>query len=388
MTEAKQSMNTWEILNDARDSRLTKGAQQSLLYHLIMRSDPKKQYSCFPAYELLCLDTGLDMTTLKRAARELERKELVIRQVRPNRSNVWYINVAKLQEVAAADRASRKEAKLEAGVQSPFAAPVIVSTAKTNGGGAVSAEADTVEFPTRRSSAEQEKVDAILLLLRETFSNHPTYAEPNAEAIMGACVQACIQQSTDAGHCLRVMQLTINDGGEDLRRTIEASSRLGGYIQRSFSGWVQDYDTRRDAEMSAELAAACRGIDTEPLPPGCSFLRNFHTYLTEQLGEHLVCIDEVVDVDGKVRLAPEITHAAKIAHLLTHETGRVVSPNAVPDFADACTVEQVCLALDDERWADEIRAAEEPLAYFVERWAEIAAAMEDFVEDGELFEAA
>jgi hypothetical protein len=100
-----------------RDARSTKGAQRELLYALALRCSPDKEYSCWPSYEKLAQDTCLSKPCLKRAAASLEAAKLIKRVVRQNHSNLFYLNVALIQEQAEhqrdADKAAREAAQFD-----------------------------------------------------------------------------------------------------------------------------------------------------------------------------------------------------------------------------------------------------------------------------------
>src|SRR5580698_5020947 len=118
------TMSNFELLRLIRDARSTRNADRELLFALGLRADPKKKFSCFPSYRQLALDTQLDEVTLKRAARRLEQAELIKRSIRANRSNLFFLNVPKLQEQKA--KAEKEGAKAAAFDEvSPFGEPSI-----------------------------------------------------------------------------------------------------------------------------------------------------------------------------------------------------------------------------------------------------------------------
>jgi hypothetical protein len=122
--------SAFKVLIWARDAGSTRGAERELLYALILRCRKEVKYAAFPGYALLAGDTGLHPITLKRAAAGLIKAGIIRRHVRPNRSNMWYINVALLQEQAEARKAERKERqkRLQADDESaPFPEPKPVS---------------------------------------------------------------------------------------------------------------------------------------------------------------------------------------------------------------------------------------------------------------------
>jgi hypothetical protein len=125
MSESK-IMPIFSVMRTIRDARSTKNAPRELLYALAMRCDPAKKFICWPSYRTLALDTQLDEVTLKRAAKLLEDDGIIRRVVRANRSNCFFLNIALLQEQAAAVKAADDEAKCVAmgAHESPFADPI------------------------------------------------------------------------------------------------------------------------------------------------------------------------------------------------------------------------------------------------------------------------
>jgi DNA-binding MarR family transcriptional regulator len=131
---AKQDFSSlpsaFKVLIWARNAGSTRGAQRELLYALILRCRKEAKYAAFPGYKLLAEDTGLHPITLKRAAAALIKAGIIKRHVRPNRSNMWFINVSLLQEQAAAREAEREERKRASQVDdesAPFPEPKPVS---------------------------------------------------------------------------------------------------------------------------------------------------------------------------------------------------------------------------------------------------------------------
>ena len=118
MKEQKKTISVFQVLRLVRDARSTKGAERQLLMALVLRCNPKENFKCWPSYALLAKDVQLDPMTLKRAAKKLEDREIIKRVIRPNHSNLFFINVALLQEQAAAANAPVVEEAC------PFADPV------------------------------------------------------------------------------------------------------------------------------------------------------------------------------------------------------------------------------------------------------------------------
>jgi len=118
----ERPISTLKLLTLIRDSHQFSGSQRALLDALALRANPDRDYRCWPSYATLALDTGLDETTLRRAAKALEDANLIRRQRRKTRSNIFFVNVALIQK-RALEEAEARSAALEAGGNSPFDPP-------------------------------------------------------------------------------------------------------------------------------------------------------------------------------------------------------------------------------------------------------------------------
>jgi hypothetical protein len=112
------AMPIFRLMRLIRDARSTRNADRDLLYALALRCKPEKKFSCWPSYRQLSLDTMLDEITFRREAKRPEESGLIKHSIRPNRSNLFFINVPKLL-----DQVEEIEAKASLEVeeeQSPF----------------------------------------------------------------------------------------------------------------------------------------------------------------------------------------------------------------------------------------------------------------------------
>ena len=123
LQDERKTMSVFQVMRLVRDARSTKGAQRQLLMALALRCNPKKKFICWPSYRVLAEDTLLDPMTLKRAAKKLEDGKLIKRSVRSNHSNVWWVNVALLEEQAAEVKAAANGANEPSEDDCPFQEP-------------------------------------------------------------------------------------------------------------------------------------------------------------------------------------------------------------------------------------------------------------------------
>ena len=117
-----EPMPLFRLLLLIRDSRSTRNAERELLMALALRCNPAKNYVCWPSYSMLAKDTQLNEATLQRAAKKLEAAGLIQRLIRPNSSNRFFLNVARLQQQAAEIKAAEAMAKAASpeSMESPF----------------------------------------------------------------------------------------------------------------------------------------------------------------------------------------------------------------------------------------------------------------------------
>jgi hypothetical protein len=308
-----QLLPIFTVLRHARDSRLTdKNSELILLYGLILRCDPKKEYSTFVGYDQLCLDTGCNRKTVQTAAGGLEQKGLIKRRLRHNQSNLWFVNVPQLKDAAITNLAA--DAVDDDG-SSPFDLTSLVENATPV---ASSKEVTPDAELAPRSNEDAETIAEIKTLLQDRFGDHATYRDPKGEQFMSAAVEKMVAQ---AGHPMWVFEV-FNDMPDELKEEVEpkimASEKLGGYLQKCFSGWLQTSTESSAQEWQGWLQKICQGDGNVLRFPSSKYARfqfeGFITYLKAQLGDDLLGADTEDDGDQRV-LTISITDAAR-EHIL------------------------------------------------------------------------
>ena len=113
------TVTVFGLLRHIRDAASTQKAERAVLNALALRCNPAKKFICWPSFATLAEDTLLDIVTVKRTIKKLVDAKLISRTVRPNRSNIYFLNFPLLvQQVADKQAAAKKE--LEDSVKSPF----------------------------------------------------------------------------------------------------------------------------------------------------------------------------------------------------------------------------------------------------------------------------
>ncbi|MFC6644436.1 helix-turn-helix domain-containing protein [Granulicella cerasi] len=209
----RKQLTTLDILRDARDSGLLRKAAQSLYYHLALRADQRTDYSTYVGYETLCADTGLDSKTLQKAARELESDGLVSRTIRPNRSNVWHLNIWEMHDRAEAQRVP---------TVNPFVRQGVVSDSTDE-------EPDHTTAP-----ADLDALDCTDGLTDAIVSDEHFAGKINADDARRIAEGICAKHQ---GLAPLVAWAEIN---EEAKRLAAAASNPAGYLRRILVGTIED----------------------------------------------------------------------------------------------------------------------------------------------------
>lgn len=376
-----------DILNYARDSQLTTGASQSLLYHLILRCD-LADHSCYPSLALLVRDTGLGLSTVRTAARDLQTRKIVRRVTRYKHSTIWYVNVRLLQETAEANRtqwAAQDPAK-QKDKGSPFEAPhapgtplPAVSPIAAPSPAAPQDATAELDAEPRASRPEQDKTwtSKLLDLLRKHLSGHPTYAHPDAEAIMSSAVARCIKLAdgdAESAFYSMLRQLELEVYREVNIKALMGADRLGGYLVKCFPQWLAErrewvVETRRGNLLSRcvhpEPSELCDSLyDLDELAGEEAFTR-------AELGDALLEWRVGPAVGNKApvycRIAPEVRVAYILSRFCDVDVRR---EDARPEMLAA-----VLHAVRDESWSEQLRQADDPLRWYREHEAELLVEM-------------
>jgi len=122
---------TLEVLFDFRDAQYSVkemgSSERILLMDLILRCHPERdqgRYIAFPSYAMLASDCGLNESTLRKAARKLEKSGFIRRKIQLNSSNQFHVNVEMMRERALAKREERKRKQAAVNNAVTFLTPV------------------------------------------------------------------------------------------------------------------------------------------------------------------------------------------------------------------------------------------------------------------------
>ncbi|WP_334270106.1 helix-turn-helix domain-containing protein [Edaphobacter sp. HDX4] len=368
-------------------SEITTSSVRLVLWALISRCNPRQQYSSFASQETLAADTGLSITTVKRALDHLiENLKLVDRDHRPYASNRYFIDTKTMHDAAMRNKAEKNNLKDERDKYvSPFDQPVPERRSPSEAVDSDNAGHSGVDF-VRQKPADKEAIDRICMNIAPKFGNHPTYEEKDAERMVRGCVIKCVDAAGgDADLVGRVLEWASND--HQIYGGIANSRQLGGWIARCFEDWLKTYRTgcgdeaelpngvnEEEGERLIDSLCAVFGDETEVRATLRSHAANHITgyidYLREAVGPHLLSIRHLGDT-----IYADLSPAYRICRLLGSYAGQTQTTVPAIDEAEKDDVHLAMWATSNNPWAGMLREAG-PEAYdeFMENYDEIAAA--------------
>jgi len=199
----------------------------------------------------------------------------------------------------------------------------------------------------------------------DTRRPHPTYALPNAAAIMDTCVEAMVDMAGSAKKCRLVLGNILDDDPKKI--TVLKSKQLCGYLKKCFPGWLSEWEESTKDEMDIELCNLCRGVGVSGVHPSTIFLDLFSPFVREKLGEHLIHFREV-EHNGEIRFEADVTLQARIAGIIAEAANEYFpSPDAIPEWVDEEIVVDLERMVADEEFRRALKKSEDSIGYCMDR---------------------
>jgi hypothetical protein len=288
--------------------------EKAILNYVALRHNAKMGYA-FPCVKDIAQQTGFTIRTISRAFRRLGKEKLLQRSYRdsdPTQSRKTAINWDRLQELVVVTEPWEGKRKKETAIATREEDERVADTLDT-----------TAEQPLGRTGAHRDSLDVVReskALLEKYFSGHPTFQEKDAENIMYRCVWDCLEKAESAEQCLAVLEWICTDPANESKRTkIQASKRLGGYINSCFSGWIDSFkaaDQVNHSDYEQCLTALCGDNDHTHFPEEkLAFVQPFRAWLEARVGQHLLDLEVTTDDDGTY-LRVEIDDEFKTTRLM------------------------------------------------------------------------
>jgi hypothetical protein len=230
-------LTNWELLKVVRDANVVRGAQRHVLFALCLRANTTKNYTCFPSYAQLIEDSAVGLSQLKIAVRGLETAGWIRRQPRGRTSNLFFINVPKLQKAAE----ERRQAFSGGGLQEtddPFGANSYTDDRDNTDGLETTPEAAAIPDWLN----DMEGTDNLVGALQDMFPEHPIFADPRGKEYLRSDMERCIELAGTPFRCGHVLYHAYEDDG--IRTAVGLSKKLGLYILKCFPQWLIAYRDR------------------------------------------------------------------------------------------------------------------------------------------------
>jgi Helix-turn-helix domain len=367
-----------------RDSRLAKGTDRAVLYTLNSRVRPEDRYSCFLSLDSIANDAGLNVKTVKRSIDRLAEANLLQKVQRFDNSNVYYLNVARMQDEAEKNRARVAAEKEQE--ECAFAPPRVA--AKTTDMSPVDAEQTShkLEPIDNQNPSEDESesvMDKIINLLREHFGDHVTLTLPNYSAVLKAPLQACIDMAGSAEKCLSVLTaLCTDDSFKEAKARVAASKHLGGYFKGCFKDLMAKVGEESPKTMEDQLRKLVLEMAMDgPRDMGRNGI-NFDSDSVSQVNEvanwllenfpnditDLLLDDRSKPLDKGVvqSLTLYLSNAYQASVLLSNHSGQNVSVDDLRLRDDLEVGAVVRWAVADSRWNDRLKKASDVTEFFLD----------------------
>jgi hypothetical protein len=344
-------------------------AAKSLLVYLALRYSEDKKCAWVSVGDI-AHSCSMSLTCVKENLKVLVEKGLIKRKLRDE-------NVKKsrktliLWDVVEA-RAQYYRPKLK--VVPPATTPASVIAADAAIADTLDEQVEEVDDESRATEDKYARTDEIITLLQTHLGEHPTFNLPDWKHIMTGCVRSCITKAGSGDVCFGLLaQICTLPRYEDTRKSLSKSEKLGGYIQRSFPGWFEGWMETIDAGCESFVDGLC--IDGKAclirLPSELKWQAPLiKKWLTEEIGTYLLDIEESETGDDAV-LEIVIAETYKAARLLSGHTDQEVRPDYLPDREELKVAEVAFYAINDERWAEELKNASNAEELFLDNFRKI-----------------
>ena len=230
-----KKLNRVELYELVRDGTTLTGAQRILMDALAWRASATDNYSCYPSYARLALDTHYTAQNLRIAMRELERAVLIKRTRRRRRSNLYHLNIQLLTQMATEKRALL--AKGETWDIDPFNSAAMFTDAEEDNTDVLDEEPQTGVETGEESDLLTETFDHVLELVRKIWPGHQSF---DGDDYLEGDLEDCIELAETTVRCGQLLCL-VRDKDPKTIRAVGKSGRLGAYLRKSFPGWLRTY---------------------------------------------------------------------------------------------------------------------------------------------------
>ncbi len=163
----------------------------------------------------------------------------------------------------------------------------------------------------RVSDERRQAFDKVFDYFKRDFADHPTMMSPNARTMMRGAIDSCLDLAKgEADLVVGLVGLLKDDKATALR----GSKNLGGYLKKSFPGWLGDWVSGEAVTGSIDRACFCddlRGFAMmESDPDRCARLAHvFELILRHRLGDDLMSHEQYEDENNDLCVTFVVSNA-------------------------------------------------------------------------------
>jgi hypothetical protein len=240
--QVEREIRSWDLLEIVRDANVVKGAERHVLFALCMRANTKKNFTCFPSYAQIVEDSSVGLSQVKVAVRELAKAGWIRRQIRPNTSNLFFIDVPALKAAAEERRLTLRKGQLEE-TDDPCNVNGLCHDGGTNeldNTDGLESEPDWPEIPARVGDCTE--VSHLVTMLRQMWGDHATFKDPRGVEFLTSDMARCVELAGSPFRCAHVLHFVYED--VTIYQSITKSQKLGLYLKHCFPTWLTTYGDR------------------------------------------------------------------------------------------------------------------------------------------------
>jgi cellobiose-specific phosphotransferase system component IIA len=277
----------------ALNVRGLKTSRQLVLYYLIKLENDKTGYA-WPSITAICWATQLQRSSVKESIRDLQKQGLITRELREGsgrRDRMSRATFIVWPRVVTMQRPKTERVAYMAGQAKEKAAEAIKSrrAQKTENAGASptapkSKKAKFAPLPAADLALYGRHLD----LLHQTFPDHSTFENPDADRMLVSNLRKCTLIAGSEEKCFEVIEYILLDPLQtQIRENLNGAHKLGGYIASQFSNWLEALGTW-GGHFEGGLDTLRKGIPVRVDFVDAPFLNAFKFWVTHKAGEHLI----------------------------------------------------------------------------------------------------
>jgi hypothetical protein len=205
-----------------------------------------------------------------------------------------------------------------------------------------------------------------------------------SDQMMSGVVDSLIDQAGGSDKVISVLRSLSPKKIEQVRN----SNHLDRYLRKSFLTWI-DYDKSetnqpdrswKKPRFALDIEEICVEVGGVGFPLDGKLADDFEREVREVMGDHLLSLHRTEEGD-EIGVWVNSSIPFRCSYILSHRTGKTVSPDSIPEWSDDSTVRQITWATENEPLSTQLRQSNDPLRFFLDKWIEIEESMGESLND-------